>query len=52
VLDEARRILAADRTLMTRDAVHAAVVRVHQLEGICSFDQDFDHILDCPRVRL
>lgn len=52
VMDEARRILASDRTVITRDAVRAAVVRVYRLEGICSFDQDFDRIPDCPRIRI
>lgn len=52
VMDEAQRILVDDETLTTRDAVHAAVVRVHGLEGICSFDADFDRIPGCPRVRI
>lgn len=52
VMDEARRILAMDQTLTARDAVHAAVVIVYALEGICSFDQDFDRIAGCPRVAL
>jgi predicted nucleic acid-binding protein len=38
VMDEARRILGTDPTLTARDAVHAAVVTTHKLEGICSFD--------------
>ncbi len=28
----------------TRDAVHAAVVRVDNLEGICTFDRDVDNL--------
>ena len=43
VLDEARKMLAA------RDAVHAAVVVVYKLEGICSLDTDFDGIPGCRR---
>jgi predicted nucleic acid-binding protein len=35
------------------DAVHAAVVRVYNLEGICTFDRDVDNlsrIVACPPV--
>ena len=49
VMDEARKILAADETLTARDSVHAAVVGVYKLEGICSFDRDFDRIPGCRR---
>ena len=35
-----------------RDAVHAAVVAIYKLEGICTFDRDFDRIRDCRRVGL
>ena len=52
VMDEARRILATDTTLTARDAVHAAVVIVYQMDGIGSFDADFDRIAGCPRVSL
>jgi predicted nucleic acid-binding protein len=43
-MDEARRLMNANPSLMTRDAVHAAVVLVYELGGIYSFDQDFDRI--------
>lgn len=52
VMDEARHLLRADATLTARDAVHAAVVFVYQLEGICSFDSDFDRIAGCTRMSL
>ncbi len=52
VMDEARRILARDQTLSARDAVHAAVVFVYGLDGICSFDSDFDRIPGCVRVAI
>lgn len=29
---------------MARDGLHAAVVELHGLDVICSFDQDFDRI--------
>jgi uncharacterized protein len=51
VMDEARRILSADATVSARDAVPAAVVILYRLDGICSFDTDFDRIAGCPRVR-
>ena len=52
VMDEACRILSLDQSLTARDAVHAAVVAVYALEGICSFDKDFDRIPGCPRVVI
>jgi predicted nucleic acid-binding protein len=52
VMDVARQILAADATVSARDAVHAAVVTAYGLEGICSFDTDFDRLAGCPRVAL
>ena len=52
VMDEACRILSLDQSLTARDAVHAAVVTVYALEGICSFDKDFDRIPGCPRVMI
>ena len=52
VMDEARQILAIDATLTARDAIHAAVVIVNRLDGICSVDNDFDRIAGCPRVGL
>ncbi len=52
VMDQARSILETDPTLTARDAVHAAVVAVYKLEGICSFDRDFDRIAGCPRMVL
>jgi len=52
VMDEDRQILATDETLTARDAVHAAVVIIYQLDGICSFDNDFDRIAGCTRLCL
>lgn len=43
-LDRAREILSATPSLMARDALHAAVVLHERLEGICSYDRDFDRI--------
>ena len=37
--------------LMARDALHAAVVECHSLDGICSFDRDFDQIRGLRRIE-
>lgn len=42
VVDLARRLLDRYERLTTRDALHAAVVDLHALEGIVSYDRDFD----------
>lgn len=44
ILDWARRLLDTDPQIMARDALHAAVVMQERLEGVCSFDRDFDRI--------
>lgn len=43
-LDVARDLLDEHSGLSARDALHAAVVKNHELDGICSFDTDFDDI--------
>ena len=40
----AMRLMLETRILSARDAIHAAVVINHNLEGIVSADQDFDRI--------
>jgi hypothetical protein len=50
VMDEARRLIDTIPALSARDAVHAAVVIHHKLEGIATFDTDFDHIPHCQRL--
>ena len=49
-LDLARSLLDAYDGLMARDALHAAVVEMHGLDGICSFDRDFDRISSIVRT--
>jgi predicted nucleic acid-binding protein len=44
ILLEARSVLGAHRRLDPRDAIHAAVVMKHGLEGIISTDRGFDAI--------
>lgn len=40
----AMRLLTETRDLSARDAIHAAVVIEHALEGIVSADRDFDRV--------
>jgi predicted nucleic acid-binding protein len=51
VLDRARDILDSYPRLMARDALHASVVECHGLQGICSYDQDFDEISGLHRIE-
>jgi len=51
VLDRARSLLDTYPHLMARDALHAAVVLVHELDAICSFDRDFDPVAGVRRIE-
>ena len=51
VMDRARGLLNEYSVLMARDAVHAAVVQVHGLNSICSFDRDFDKVSGLRRIE-
>jgi hypothetical protein len=51
VLDRARTLLDASTSLMARDALHAAVVLEEGLDGIYSYDRDFDHIPGIRRLQ-
>jgi predicted nucleic acid-binding protein len=51
VTDRARELMDRYRTLSARDAVHAAVVQVHDLQGICSYDDDFDLVEELIRIQ-
>ena len=51
VMDRARRLMDEHGGLMARDALHAAVVGVHALASITSFDQDFDRVTGLERVE-
>jgi len=44
VLDIARRLLDGHSGLSARDALHASVVELYDLESLYSFDRDFDAI--------
>ncbi|MEP7364369.1 MAG: type II toxin-antitoxin system VapC family toxin [Acidobacteriota bacterium] len=50
VMDRAKEIADQDERISARDAVHAAVLLVAGLEGICTFDHDFDRIKGCRRI--
>jgi len=50
-LDRARLILDTDRRIMARDALHAAVVLTERLDGVCSYDRDFDRIKGIARTE-
>lgn len=52
VMDYAKQLADEDPQISARDAVHAAVVEIYRLEGICTFDRDFDRIRGCRRVGL
>lgn len=51
VTDRARDIMSTASSLSARDAIHAAVVEVYELAGICSFDRDFDRIPGLKRIE-
>lgn len=48
VLDRARLLLDGNARIMARDALHAAVVLEEGLDGIFTYDRDFDRV---PGVR-
>jgi predicted nucleic acid-binding protein len=52
VMDGAKPLADEDATISARDAVHAAVVATYRLDGIYTFDSDFDRIRGCRRVAL
>jgi uncharacterized protein len=51
ILDRARRLLDTDERIMARDALHAAVVMAEGLDGLCSYDRDFDRARGIVRVE-
>ena len=51
ITDQARGIMDDHRSLMARDALHAAVCRVAGAEAICSYDSDFDVIPWLRRIE-
>jgi uncharacterized protein len=51
VVDRARDLLDGDARLGARDALHAAVVLDHGMEGVCSYDRDLDRIIGLRRLE-
>lgn len=51
VLDVARGLMDDYAALMARDALHAALVLAHSLEGIISYDTDFDRVKSIRRLE-
>jgi uncharacterized protein len=51
IVDHARSLMHRHTALAARDAVHAAVVAVNDLAGICSYDRDFDVIAGLERTE-
>lgn len=51
VLDRARSMLDECAGLMARDALHAAVVEVHSLDAVCSYDREFDRVPELERIE-
>lgn len=51
VTDRARELMDQYPRLIARDAVHAAVVLTRKLEGIATFDRDFDGIRGVKRIE-
>lgn len=50
-LDAARSLLDDYPKLMARDALHAAVCQQADLDGLCSYDRDFDRIRGVKRFE-
>jgi uncharacterized protein len=51
-IETARDLMRAHSFLGARDAIHAAVVQTHDLEGIVSADKVFDRIKGVKRFAL
>ena len=51
VMDRSKLLVDADETVSARDAVHAAVLLVNKLDGIYTFDRDFDRIRGIKRIE-
>lgn len=49
-VEEAKRIVLGHLATSARDAIHAAVMRRHDIETILSFDQDYDRLPGITRI--
>lgn len=50
LMDVCKALIDKLPNLTARDGIHAAVVLQHRLEGICTFDTDFDQVPGCRRI--
>ena len=50
IVEKTRELMDAYPGLMARDCLHAAHCILFDLEGICSFDGDFDSISELHRI--
>ncbi|MCC6244799.1 MAG: type II toxin-antitoxin system VapC family toxin, partial [Gemmatimonadaceae bacterium] len=50
-LDRARELMDEYPALMARDALHAAMVLQLGLDGMCSYDRDFDGLVGVRRQQ-
>ncbi len=51
IVNYAYDLLERYPAIMARDAIHAATCMVNRLDGICSFDDDFDGIRGLKRYK-
>ncbi len=50
--ERAKRIVLGQLSISARDAIHAAVMELFEIDEILSFDQDFDRIPGISRVSI
>jgi predicted nucleic acid-binding protein len=50
VVDRAKKIVLGHRGLSARDAVHLAIMQIHGIERILSFDRGFDGVPGITRL--
>lgn len=51
VVDRAAELMRSHPFLVARDAIHLAVVQLHHLNGICSFDGGLDRVPGVRRIE-
>jgi predicted nucleic acid-binding protein len=49
-VERAKSILLASKRLSARDALHVAIMEIHGVERIMSFDEGFDSVPGIARV--
>ena len=51
IMDKTVELMNVYPTLMARDCLHAAHCILSDLDGICSFDKDFDFVAEARRIE-